>query len=54
MGIAMLLFALFMGRTQITAEYYSPFVDSVKVAFMIFSVLCFVGIFASLARGKIR
>ncbi|KAF5428638.1 MFS family permease, partial [Candidatus Methanomarinus sp.] len=36
MGIAMLLFALFIGRAQITPEYYSPFVESIKAAFMIF------------------
>ena len=54
MGIAMLLFTVFIGRTQITPEYYSPFVESVKAAFMIFSVLCFAGIFASMARGKVH
>ncbi|MEA3294137.1 MAG: MFS transporter [Euryarchaeota archaeon] len=54
MGIAMLLFALFIGRAQITPEYYSPFIESVKAAFMIFSVLCFIGIFASMARGKLH
>jgi len=54
MGIAMVLFALFIGRAQITPEYYAPFVESVKAAFMIFSVLCFIGIFASIARGRVR
>ncbi|MFV9630562.1 MAG: MFS transporter [Methanosarcinales archaeon] len=54
MGIAMLLFALFIGRAQITPEYYSSFIESIKAAFMIFSVLCFFGIFASMARGKIH
>jgi len=32
----MLLFALFIGRAQITPEYYSPFVESVK-AEMVFA-----------------
>lgn len=54
MGIAMLLFALFIGRVQITPEYYSSFIESIKAAFMIFSVLCFIGIFASMARGKLH
>ncbi|MDF1532829.1 MAG: MFS transporter, partial [ANME-2 cluster archaeon] len=54
MGIAMVLFALFIGRAQITPEYYAPFIDSVKAAFMTFSVLCFIGIFASMARGKVH
>jgi len=52
MGIAMLLFAIFIGRIEITPEYYPVFVRSVKTAFTIFAVLCFGGIFASLARGK--
>jgi len=52
MGIAMLIFAVYIGRVEITPEYYSLFIDSTKVAFIIFTVLCFGGIFASLARGK--
>jgi hypothetical protein len=54
MGITMLLFTVFIGRIQITPEYYSPFIESIKAAFMIFSVLCFAGIFASMARGKVH
>jgi EmrB/QacA subfamily drug resistance transporter len=52
MGIAMLLFAIYIGRIEITPEYYPVFIKSVKTAFTIFAVLCFGGIFASLARGK--
>ena len=54
MGIAMLLFAVYIGRVQITPQYYPLFLDSVRAAFIIFAVLCFGGIFASLARGKTR
>jgi len=54
MGIAMLIFAVFIGRVEITPEYYPVFVRSLKMAFVIFAGLCFAGIFASLARGKIR
>ena len=54
MGMAMLLFTLYIGRVQITPEYYSLFLRSVNVAFVIFAALCFAGTFASLARGKIR
>ena len=54
MGIAMLMFTLYMGRVQITPEYYLLFQQSMKTSFIIFAVLCFVGIFASLARGKVR
>jgi len=54
MGLAMLLFAIFIGRVQITPEYHPLFLKSVNLAFIIFTVLCFGGIFASLARGKLR
>jgi len=53
MGIASLIFALFIGRVQITPEYHTVFLGGVKVCFMIFSILCFVGIFPSWARGEL-
>lgn len=53
-GIAMLIFAIYIGRVQITPEYYQPFLISVEVAFIIFAILCLIGIFASLVRGKVR
>jgi EmrB/QacA subfamily drug resistance transporter len=54
MGIAMVMSALYVGRVEITAEYYSSFVDGMRTAFIIFAALCFIGIFASLARGKAK
>ena len=54
MGIAMLIFSLLIGGARITPEYYPLFLTSVRTAFIIFSALCFGGIFASLARGKVR
>ena len=54
MGIAMVIFAVHIGGARITPEYYPLFLKSVKTAFSIFAVLCFCGIFASLARGKVR
>lgn len=54
LGMAMLLFALYMGRVQITPEYYPSFLKSMRTAFIVMGALCFVGIFASIARGKIR
>ncbi len=54
MGIVMLIFAVYIGRVQITPEYYPFFVQSTKVAFIVFAALCFGGIFASLARGRVR
>ena len=54
MGIAMLVFAVYLGRAQIKPENYPAFLTSAKTAFIIFAVLCFGGILASLARGKVR
>jgi len=54
MGVAMLMFTLYMGRVQITTEYYPLFQESMKTSFLVFAVLCFGSIFASLARGKVR
>ena len=53
MGMVMLIFAIYIGRVQITPEYYAVFIKSMNSAFIICAVLCFGGIFASLARGKI-
>jgi MFS family permease len=51
MGVVMLLFTLYIGKVQITPEYYGVFIQSTRTAFIIFAVLCFLGIFASMARG---
>ncbi|TAL38855.1 MAG: MFS transporter [Spirochaetes bacterium] len=54
MGIAMLIFALFVGHAKIGPENHPQFLQSMKLAFGIFAVMCGAGIYASLARGKIR
>lgn len=54
MGIAMLILAAYVGRVEITPEYYGAVLSSAKIAFIVFTALCFGGIFASLARGKVK
>ena len=54
MGIATVVFSIFIGRIQITPEHYPVLIQSIKVAFVIFAIFCFGGIFASLVRGKLR
>ncbi len=54
LALVLLLFSLFIGKAQITLEYYPFFLKSMKFAFSIFAALCFAGIFASIARGKMR
>jgi MFS family permease len=54
MGIVMLIFAVTIGNVQITPNAYPAFLQSMHIAFLVFSLLCIVGVFASLARGKVR
>ncbi|MDQ7785042.1 MAG: MFS transporter [Desulfomonilaceae bacterium] len=54
MGIATLVLSWYVGRVEITPAQYPAFVKSVEAAFLIFALLCGLGIFASLARGKLR
>ena len=54
MGIAMLIFAIHIGHTQITPESYPAFMSSMRSAYILFGVLSSVGVFASLARGRVR
>jgi MFS family permease len=53
-GIAMLVFALVIGPVPITPQVYAPFLQSISIAFGIFAILCLGGVFASLARGRLR
>ena len=52
MGVAMMFFAFFIGRAEITPAYYPQFVTSLHYAFVLFAILCIFGIAASLKRGK--
>jgi EmrB/QacA subfamily drug resistance transporter len=54
MGIVALAFSHYLGNRSIDASSVPLFLQAVKVAFGISTVLCFVGIFASLARGGVR
>ncbi len=52
MGIAMMVFAIVIGRVEITPEYYQAFATSTQYAFILFTVLCVLGVYASLIRGN--
>ena len=52
MAIALMLLALYMGQSRINPGNYPQLLASMKSAFVIFSILCFAGVFASLARNK--
>lgn len=53
MGISTIVFTLVIGRTQIQPENYSLLIVSIKLIFTIFTILCFIGVFTSLSRGKL-
>jgi len=53
MGMVMVIFAIFIGRAQITPASYPLFMKSMRVAFVISAGLCVAGIFASLSRGRV-
>ncbi len=52
MGLAMTVFAIFIGREQLEYADTALFTQSVHVAFILFSVMCVAGIACSLVRGK--
>jgi MFS family permease len=54
MSITMMVFALYIGKVKIDPVIYPLLLKSIKVAFLIFGVLCVGGIFASLTRGNLR
>jgi MFS family permease len=54
LGLILLLFSLLIGQVQITPAYYPLFLTTMKITFIIFAILCFGAIFASLARGKVH
>lgn len=51
-GIATLIFAFFLGRVQITPEHLSSLLGSIQVSFVVFTLICIVGIYASWRRGN--
>lgn len=54
MGIAMMVFSIFIGKVEINSSNYHEFIHSIRTVFLIFAIFCFIGIFFSLARGKSR
>ena len=51
MGIATLILQLNLGERELIPEVAPQFLTAMRTTFLIFAVLCFLGVFASLARG---
>lgn len=53
LAVTSLLFASIIGPVEITPAYYPAFMQATRLAFALSAGLCVLGIFASLARGKV-
>lgn len=54
LGIATMFIAVYVGSTEMSSELSSEFMKAFQPAFMVFALLCFIGVFASLTRGRLR
>ena len=54
MGMAMTLFAVYIGQVEIGPANYPGLLTAIQAGFLIFTILCVAGIYPSLARGRMR
>jgi MFS family permease len=54
MAIVLLLFSLYIGREPIALQTYPAFLKSMHTTFIIFCILCIIGVIISLGRGKVH
>ncbi|MEO0140403.1 MAG: MFS transporter [candidate division WOR-3 bacterium] len=54
MATVMLIFAIIIGKTQITSQTTEIFLRSMRVAFFLFSGVCAAGVVPSMVRGRVR
>jgi EmrB/QacA subfamily drug resistance transporter len=52
MGTATVVFTLYLGRVQITPQYYPAFMRSLKTVFLMFALFCAAGVFAARAQKR--
>jgi MFS family permease len=54
MAVATITFAVLIGQSAITIDTLPEFAKSVKISFIIFSVLCAAGVYFSAVRGNLE
>jgi len=54
LGIATMFIAVYVGSAEMSSELAPEFMKAFQPGFITFSILCFMGVFASLTRGKLR
>lgn len=52
MAVVTLVLASCTGNVQLSPAYAELFIKAARISFIIFTVLCLIGVFASLARGR--
>jgi len=54
MALVTLLMSIYIGNAQLASVDPSLLMKSIHTSFILFSLLCFLGIFASVARGNVN
>lgn len=54
MGIAMMIIAVVVGKVDITPDMSDELMSAMNIGFVVFFVMCFIGIFFSMVRGNVR
>ena len=54
LGIATMFIAVYVGSAEMSSELAHEFMRAFQPGFVVFSIMCFAGVFASLARGRVR
>ena len=54
MAVVIVILSVIMGNAELRPENQSDLIHVVQMAFALFALLCFIGIFASLTRGKMH
>lgn len=54
MAIVIVIFSFVLGSSELSSVNQTGLLLSLRIAFLLFAILCFLGIFASLARGKMH
>lgn len=54
LGISLFVFSIYLGSAKITPENHQALIKSIQSGFTIFSIISFLGMFASIKRGNIH
>ena len=52
MGIVMMIISIVVGKIQLSAEVHTQLMNSIHITFIVFAILCAVGVYFSMIRNK--